>query len=94
MKWVTELQALGVQLSVDGDRLRCRGPEAVLTVEVRAKLAAHKAELLEYLRPTTPNTPPLPTVIKMLDGDRVDPTEATKAMRTWPGNLLSESTPA
>lgn len=45
------LRVAGVTLEVgDGDKLRAKGAEGAITPELRAAIAAHKAELLEALR--------------------------------------------
>ncbi|SDL60726.1 non-ribosomal peptide synthetase [Nonomuraea jiangxiensis] len=55
---ITELAREGVHLWEESGRLRFRAPQGVLTDERRALLAAHKDDLLEYLRrPATPLTP-------------------------------------
>ena len=43
---------LGINLWVEGDDLRYNAPEGVLTQNLRAGLAAHKAEILTFLRET------------------------------------------
>ena len=48
---LTELQALGVTLAADGDRLRFR-PGTAVTPELLARLRTHKAELLAMLART------------------------------------------
>lgn len=50
MTMVEELRERGITLEADGDRLRFRGPADQLTPELRAELAAHKAEILAHLR--------------------------------------------
>ena len=49
-----ELRALGVRLTVEGDRLKVSAPEGCLTDELRAKIAIHKAELLRLLSSERP----------------------------------------
>lgn len=46
---LAELDALGIQLEVDGERLRFRPREAV-TANLARRMKAHKAELLALLR--------------------------------------------
>jgi hypothetical protein len=48
---VEELVGKGVRLSVEGGELKCRGPKSALTPENVARLKAHKAEVIAYLRP-------------------------------------------
>jgi amino acid adenylation domain-containing protein len=45
-----DLRALGIELTADGDRLRIRAPKGVVAEEVRAEIAAKKADLLRLLR--------------------------------------------
>ena len=44
------LRSLGAQLAVVGDRLQVNAPAESLTPELRARIAAHKAELIALLR--------------------------------------------
>ncbi|MGZ3460620.1 MAG: condensation domain-containing protein, partial [Archangium sp.] len=44
------LSTRGITLSMDGQRLRCHGPEESLTVEMLAELKGRRAELVHYLR--------------------------------------------
>jgi hypothetical protein len=48
------LQAHGVRLEADGDRLAYSGPLGGLTDELRAEMTTRKAELLDLLRPPAP----------------------------------------
>ena len=48
--FMTELQKLGVELKVDGDKLLCNAPKGVLTPNVQAELASRKAELITFLQ--------------------------------------------
>ena len=62
------LSRLGVQVWVEGERLRLRAPSGVLTEELRGQLAARKAEILALLGgngasgeiPRLPRSRPLP----------------------------------
>lgn len=47
---LANLTQQGVQLSVDNDKLNIRSPKGVLTPEIREELAAHKSEILAFLR--------------------------------------------
>ncbi|MBV9791223.1 MAG: amino acid adenylation domain-containing protein, partial [Chloroflexi bacterium] len=47
---LTQLQRLNIELWLEGDRLRYRAPNGVLTPELRATLSAHKAELSAVLK--------------------------------------------
>ncbi len=46
---LAQLREKEVTIWADGDRLRCEAPPGILTPELRALLAQHKAELLESL---------------------------------------------
>jgi len=48
-----ELRCRGIRLWREGDNLRFNAPSGALTGELRAKLTAHKAELLAHLSDTT-----------------------------------------
>ena len=47
---VADLDRLGVGLWLDGDQLRFRAPQGVMTAELKARLTQHKGDLLEFLR--------------------------------------------
>ena len=49
---LSELQALDIRLSVEGDQLRCNAPKGQLTQELGQRIAAHKSELIQALTPT------------------------------------------
>ncbi|MUL38495.1 non-ribosomal peptide synthetase [Gloeocapsopsis dulcis] len=46
VEFLAYLKSLDVQVSVEGDRLRCHAPEGTLTPELRQQLVERKAELL------------------------------------------------
>ncbi len=46
---LTEVQRRGIQLRAEGASLHYRAPKGTLTADLRAKLKAHKAELLDIL---------------------------------------------
>ncbi len=50
---LTEVQRRGIQLRAEGASLRYRAPKGTLTADLRAKLQAHKAELLTALEKPT-----------------------------------------
>ncbi|MFF0522328.1 non-ribosomal peptide synthase/polyketide synthase [Actinomadura nitritigenes] len=50
---LTRLKDLGVGVQLDGDRLRLRAPQGVLTADLREELAAHRDDILAFLRQTT-----------------------------------------
>jgi amino acid adenylation domain-containing protein len=47
---LSELRQLGIQLSTDGDKLRCNAPKEALTPNVRLQLADHKTEIIAFLQ--------------------------------------------
>ncbi|CAK0763173.1 hypothetical protein CCP3SC5AM1_330001 [Gammaproteobacteria bacterium] len=47
---LNELQNSGIKLWVEEDQLRTRAPKGVITPDLRKKIQAHKAELVEILR--------------------------------------------
>ena len=47
---LVELRRAGVRLQVDGDALRFQAPKGALTPELRARLRAHRDEILAFLR--------------------------------------------
>ncbi len=47
---LAELQSLGVQLWLEGERLRYRAPQGVLTPALRDAMGTRKDEILEFLR--------------------------------------------
>lgn len=49
-EFLHKLKASGVKVWLEDDRLRCTGPEQVLTGEVREQLRARKTEVIAFLR--------------------------------------------
>ena len=49
-EFLHKLKKLGVKVWLDDDRLRCTGPEQVLTAEVREQLTTRKQEIIAFLR--------------------------------------------
>ena len=46
---LTRLASQEIKLWVDGDKLRCSGPESLMTAALKSELAQRKSELLEAL---------------------------------------------
>jgi len=46
---LTSLRQSGVKVWIDGDHLRYRAPEGVLTASTRSQLAEHKREIMALL---------------------------------------------
>lgn len=55
---IEEASRRGVRLTVAGERLRVEAPAGTLTPELRAALAAHKADILRRLRENSTVQPP------------------------------------
>src|SRR5579863_6746089 len=49
---LSDLRRVNITLTVEGNDLRFRAPVGAMTAELKATLAAHKAELVEALRST------------------------------------------
>ena len=47
---LTRLASQEIKLWVDGDKLRCSGPESLMTAALKSELAQRKIELIEALR--------------------------------------------
>ena len=53
LELLIELRNLKVKLTADGGRLRYSAPAGVMTAELRRELAAHKSDLLDFLKTAT-----------------------------------------
>src|SRR6185436_3662492 len=51
------LRAIGARLSVSGEELKVHAPRGALTPEIKRAIQDHRAELLGWLRVTTPAAP-------------------------------------
>jgi amino acid adenylation domain-containing protein len=49
LELLSELRQLGVQLSTDGEKLKCKAPNDTLTPRLRSALAERKAEIISFL---------------------------------------------
>ncbi|PON17200.1 hypothetical protein C2W62_14375 [Candidatus Entotheonella serta] len=58
--WLQQLIQQGIELWVEGDQLRIRAPQGVLTPELRETLTARKAALMSRLQRSTQGSTPLP----------------------------------
>jgi len=47
---VSELGALGVEMRVDGDQLRCSASRGTLTPDLQNRIRSHKADIIAFLR--------------------------------------------
>jgi amino acid adenylation domain-containing protein len=50
--FLSQLSKLNIHFSVDGEKLRCKSPEGVLTPALRQEIAERKAEILTFLHQT------------------------------------------
>ncbi|NEO03891.1 MAG: non-ribosomal peptide synthetase, partial [Moorea sp. SIO3I7] len=50
VKFLSQLRKLNVQVSSNGEKLRCQAPEGVLTPALSQQIAERKPEILEYLQ--------------------------------------------
>jgi len=50
LEFLSKLRDLGIQISTDGDKLRCNAPKDVLTVKLRSELAERKTEIIALLQ--------------------------------------------
>ena len=53
--FLANLSRQDVKLWMDGERLRCSGPEAVLTADLNTQLKARKPEVIAFLQQTQSN---------------------------------------
>lgn len=89
---LSELERLGVRLEIKGDRLRVDAPSHVWTPELRAKVAAAKADLIAALRHTpfysiTVDGSPVATAASMAEA--LDALAATvRSMDRTPGRTI------
>ena len=67
VEFLKDLSAQNVELWLDGDRLRYRGPKDALTPTLFNKIKQYKAEIIQLLREgiSLLNLIPLPTVSKV-----------------------------
>jgi amino acid adenylation domain-containing protein len=50
LEFLSHLRAKDIKLWIEGEKLRFRAPDRVMTPEIRAEIAARKAEILQFLR--------------------------------------------
>jgi amino acid adenylation domain-containing protein len=56
------LRGLDIQLWVDQGRLRFNAPQDVMTAELKAEIASHKAEIIKLLNQVSPASTPIPII--------------------------------
>ncbi|MBE9029045.1 amino acid adenylation domain-containing protein [filamentous cyanobacterium LEGE 11480] len=52
LEFIKSLRQLNIQLTVEGDRLRCNAPQGVMTSALKAELTARKAEIIAVFQNT------------------------------------------
>ncbi len=57
---LSELRALDIRLFLEGDRLRCNAPKAILTKELERRIANQKPDLIRTLRHSTAQSDAIP----------------------------------
>ena len=50
VEFLSYLRSLDIQVFVEGEKLRCNAPEAILTPELRAAIQERKAEIIEFFK--------------------------------------------
>jgi amino acid adenylation domain-containing protein len=55
---LASLEQRGVELRLEGEALRSRGPRGAIDAELREAIGVHRAALVEHLRGAVPHTPP------------------------------------
>ncbi|MDB9520160.1 amino acid adenylation domain-containing protein [Roseofilum reptotaenium CS-1145] len=61
-QFLSELRELGVKVWVEGEKLRCRAPEGVLTPSMRGTLSERKAEIIRFLNQSLTPVQTLPAI--------------------------------
>jgi amino acid adenylation domain-containing protein len=56
-EYFNNLHSLGIELRLDGDRLKCSAPKGVLTADISLEIKRRKPELLEFLRDALSSDP-------------------------------------
>ena len=85
-RWLQHLIQQGIELWVEGEQLRVRAPQGVLTPALRVALSARKAELVARLQSVQQYNTPLPTVIEQ-PADRYAPFPLTEIQHAyWVGS--------
>ncbi len=70
LELLSELRLLGIQLSTDGEKLKCKAPNDALTPRLRSALADRKAEIITFLHQGEgigSTVEPIPTVSRDQD---------------------------
>ena len=71
IEFLSKLNELNIQLSVDGEKLRCKSPEGVLTSALSQEIADRKVEILTFLQQVTgvssTTIPPIQAIFKNQD---------------------------
>ncbi|MEH2235450.1 condensation domain-containing protein, partial [Nostoc sp.] len=71
IEFLSKLNELNIQLSVDGEKLHCKSPKGVLTSALSQEIAEHKTEILTFLQQvigvSSTTIPPIQTIPKDQD---------------------------
>jgi amino acid adenylation domain-containing protein len=86
VQFLSDLRALGVLLSLDGDRLICNAPKGAVTEEIRKGLAERKAEIMAFLHGSAP-----PDAVAGKGGAILDLPLSRSQQRLW---LVTQLDPA
>jgi hypothetical protein len=89
--FLSEVQARGITLVVDGDNLRCQGDNAALTPDLIAELREHKTEILSLMicgQCRTPLTGPVNKLWRVMnDGETTYLCSPRCVHQAWPWRL-------
>ncbi|NEO66152.1 MAG: hypothetical protein F6J98_39525 [Moorea sp. SIO4G2] len=69
VKFLSQLRKLNVQVSSNGEKLRCQAPEGVLTPALSQQIAERKAEILAYLKQVRQKTDSNSPAISVISRD-------------------------
>jgi thioesterase domain-containing protein/acyl carrier protein len=88
---LTDLRQAGVQVWLDGDRLRYKAPKGALTPALMGELRDRKADIVAFLKTVAANTDPAPTITPV---DRQQPLPLSFAQeRFWSLAQLNPQSP-
>ncbi|NEO42370.1 MAG: amino acid adenylation domain-containing protein [Moorea sp. SIOASIH] len=93
VKFLSQLRKLNVQVSSNGEKLRCQAPEGVLTPALSQQIAERKAEILAYLKQVRQKKDSNSPAISVISRDENLPLSFAQE-RLWFINQLEGSTVA
>ena len=53
-KFLKKIRSLGIELTLDENKIRCKSPNGALTPEIRAELAKRKEEIVSFFKSLSP----------------------------------------